>query len=172
MIYFTADFHLSHKTVIRYCNRPFSCIEAMNETILHNFFSTVSPKDIVYFLGDLSFKKQDVKDFFDKIERYKIRFHFIKGNHDDQRILHNLDIPYYDMLDIKVNKIPITLCHYAMLVWNKSHYGAWQLFGHSHGALQLNTLQYDVGVDNNNLFPINFEQIKEIMDKKGEKRSG
>ena len=29
----------------------------------------------------------------------------------------------------------IVLCHYAMRVWQKSHYGAWMLYGHSHGTL-------------------------------------
>jgi hypothetical protein len=30
---------------------------------------------------------------------------------------------------------PIVLCHYAMRVWNRSHHGAWHLYGHSRGNL-------------------------------------
>ena len=64
-----------------------------------------------------------------------------------------------------------------MWSWAKSHYGSWQLFGHHHGSLNndhrsldrinlTNRLQIDVGVDCWNFFPVSFEQIKEIMDKK------
>ena len=29
----------------------------------------------------------------------------------------------------------VVLCHYAMRVWDRSHYGSWHLYGHSHGNL-------------------------------------
>jgi hypothetical protein len=31
------------------------------------------------------------------------------------------------------------LCHYAMRVWNRSHHGAWHLYGHSQGESPRNT---------------------------------
>ena len=33
-VWFTADFHLGHKNIIRYCNRPSDTVEEMNRTIL------------------------------------------------------------------------------------------------------------------------------------------
>jgi len=55
-----------------------------------------------------------------------------------------------------------------MRVWNKSHHGAWHLYGHSHGTLpdDKNSLSFDVGVDCHNFTPINFEQVSAIMKKK------
>lgn len=54
-----------------------------------------------------------------------------------------------------------------MRTWNKSHYGNWQLYGHSHGSLPENdSLSMDVGVDPNNYFPISFEQVSDRMSKK------
>lgn len=50
----------------------------------------------------------------------------------------------------------ITLCHYAMRVWDKSHKGAVMLYGHSHDSLDCNRetgdldeygLSMDVGMD-------------------------
>ena len=51
-IWFTADFHLGHKNIIRYCNRPFETVEEMNHTILERLNACVKANDILYFLGD------------------------------------------------------------------------------------------------------------------------
>jgi calcineurin-like phosphoesterase family protein len=68
-------------------------------------------------------------------------------------------------MDVEIEGIPITLCHYAMRVWNKSHFNAWQLFGHSHATLSPIGKQYDIGVDNNEFRPISFKQLQLIMAK-------
>lgn len=60
----------------------------------------------------------------------------------------------------------VVVCHYAMRTWPKSHYNSWQLYGHSHGSLLPLGKQWDIGVDNNNFYPVSFEKIKEIMKKK------
>jgi calcineurin-like phosphoesterase family protein len=66
---------------------------------------------------------------------------------------------------LKPHHQDITLCHYAMKVWNKAHHGAWQLFGHSHGTLpdDPNALQLDVGVDSWDFTPVTVEQIYDRM---------
>lgn len=53
-----------------------------------------------------------------------------------------------------------------MKVWVRSHYNSFQLYGHSHGNLPTEGKQYDVGVDNNNFFPVSLDKIIEIMRKK------
>jgi calcineurin-like phosphoesterase family protein len=65
-----------------------------------------------------------------------------------------------------------------MAIWNKSHRGAWHLYGHSHANAEegLNKLMperksFDVGVDNAAVLlgsyrPFTFEEVKKIMDKK------
>jgi calcineurin-like phosphoesterase family protein len=50
-----------------------------------------------------------------------------------------------------------------MRVWPRSHYNSWQLYGHSHGRLEPVGKQWDVGVDNNNFYPVSFDQLVEIM---------
>jgi calcineurin-like phosphoesterase family protein len=50
--WFTADFHLGHQNIIRYCNRPFHSTGEMDEAILANLNSLVRQDDVLYFLGD------------------------------------------------------------------------------------------------------------------------
>ena len=55
--FFTGDQHFDHANIIRFCNRPFTSVEEMNETIIENWNSIVSNKDDVYCLGDFAFSK-------------------------------------------------------------------------------------------------------------------
>lgn len=57
MIWFTADFHLSHKNIIKYCNRPFKNIEEVDNSIIRNLKESVKSDDILYFLGDPFYNK-------------------------------------------------------------------------------------------------------------------
>ena len=62
-----------------------------------------------------------------------------------------------------IKKQHIVVCHYAMRVWSRSHYGSWQLYGHSHGGLPPVGKQHDIGVDNNDFYPVSFDKIVDIM---------
>jgi calcineurin-like phosphoesterase family protein len=73
-----------------------------------------------------------------------------------------------DMLDIKVEGQYITLSHYAMRVWNKSHFNSWNLFGHSHGTLKPVGKSMDVGVDVNDFKLVSYDQVKEFMSKQND----
>ena len=53
----TSDLHLDHTNIIKYCKRPFMNTEDMNKTLVDNWNNTISNKDTVYFLGDMSFGK-------------------------------------------------------------------------------------------------------------------
>ena len=164
MIWFSADFHLSHVNIIKYSNRPFKSIEEMDQALINNLMNHVNSGDVLYYLGDLTFKEKIAQDFFELTKNIEI--HYIIGNHDSQEVIklardHCSSVS--NLMDIIIERQPITLCHYAMRVWNKSHFNAWQLFGHSHSKLSPLGKQYDVGVDNNNFCPISFTQLKKIM---------
>jgi len=85
MIYFTADLHLNHHNIIRYCNRPFSNTQDMNNALMDNWNNIVAPKDLIFILGDFC---------FGGLSRYSRLFNghkvFIKGNHDDCNMLNSL----------------------------------------------------------------------------------
>ena len=85
MIYFTADTHFSHTNIIKYCDRPFSSAEEMDEVLIKNWNDTVTKNDTVYVLGDFCFKsKGRWREILLRL-KYKQIF-FIKGNHDKKNI--------------------------------------------------------------------------------------
>ena len=159
----TADTHFKHKNIIKYSERPFADIEIMNEAMIKNWNSKVQQGDTVYHLGD--FSMGDGQSIFDRLNGKK---HLIIGNHDKQsiRIKGWESTEHYKELNL--NGQQIIMCHYAMRVWNRSHYGAWMLYGHSHGSLpdDPNALSIDVGVDCHNYKPLTIQEISTIMKKK------
>lgn len=173
-IFFTADTHFNHANIINFVNRPFDSVEEMNESLIESWNNTVSKDDEVYFLGDFSLGSS--KNCLEILERLNGIKYSIKGNHE-KSLLSNARCKEHfvwikDMHELKINKQDIILCHYAMRVWNKSHWGSFQLYGHSHDGLDrdgdYNGLSMDVGVDAayrilGEYRPFSYDEILEIM---------
>lgn len=163
-IFFTGDTHFGHANIIKYCKRPFSSAQEMDAMLIKNWNDVVEPGDTVYHIGDFAFDRRP-ENYLNRLNGNK---HLIKGNHDKQPNIKQGWASINDYREIRVEGQIIILFHYACRVWNKSHKGSWQLYGHSHGTLSddHNALSIDVGVDNHNYFPISFDEIKRIMAKK------
>jgi calcineurin-like phosphoesterase family protein len=162
MIWFTADWHYDHENIIKYFNRPFPNVNEMNKTLINSFLALVDrKKDILYFLGDLSFSHI----LFERLakEVFPRNTIFVRGNHD--RFSTNINKKYdvWDQKTITIEKQPIVLNHFCLRTWDRSHYNSWHLYAHSHGTLEPIGKSWDVGVDNNNFLPVSFEQIETIM---------
>lgn len=165
MIWFSADFHLSHKNIIKYCNRPFASVEEMDAILTRNLEESLKSKDILYFLGDLTLKEPVARDFFERFAATEI--HFIVGNHDSKGVVKLAEkycVTVSNLKEVRIENRHIILCHYAMRVWNRSHYNSWQLYSHSHAKLEPIGKQYDIGVDNNGFCPISMKKLEGIME--------
>jgi calcineurin-like phosphoesterase family protein len=79
MIHFTSDHHFWHNNVIRYCSRPFTSVEEMNELMVIAWNMNVHPDDTVYVLGDFSLAFRAVETFPQRLMGKKI---LVPGNHD------------------------------------------------------------------------------------------
>lgn len=137
----------------------------MNESLIANWNSKVGPNDTIYHLGDIGFSRS-----LDRIlRRLNGRKIWILGNHDNKLVndpkITRFFEDIYDVHTVKWDGQEIFLSHYAHRVWNKSHRGAWHLYGHSHGSLadDPNSRSFDIGVDCHNYFPLSFQEVGKIM---------
>jgi len=122
--------------------------------------------DVVYHLGDFyitGFKKEFVKDVDNMISRLNGNIHLIIGNHDNSPVLSAKGFRSKKIRRcVTVEGQRIILDHYSLRSWQFKSDGAWMLFGHSHGALEVPATQptCDVGVQANGGFPVAFEDLK------------
>lgn len=172
--WFSSDWHLGHKNVIRFDDRPFATIEEHDKAIIDNYNEVVVEEDNFYFLGDLSYKinTNRVDYYLSQLNGNKF---FIKGNHCNSKIvkLYEKHGTYLGQLaEITIEQQLIIICHYSMRVWNKSHRGSWHLYGHSHGSLEHlpNGKSFDVATNLWNYYPLEFAKIKEEMEKRDYKQ--
>jgi calcineurin-like phosphoesterase family protein len=174
MIHFSADFHLHHFNVLKYCNRPFQNVAEMNETIIKNVNSVAIQSDTLYHLGDFTMTDnyKIIADFAKQIQCKKV---FICGNHDKRKNLVKLKEDgiieaWYDTYGLFYKDRYIWLSHYSHRVWDQSHKGSWHLFGHTHNKMPSHGLSFDAGVDSNNYKPYSFDDVEKKMKELGENK--
>ena len=135
----------------------------MDETLVQKWNAKIKPEDRIYHLGDFCWGSRE--DILKMTRRLHGHIILVLGNHDEIGDPKNYGFASkHQLLEIKLNGTYITLCHYSMRVFNKSHFDAWALYGHSHGTLPPEGKTWDVGVDYNNFEPLEFEEIKKIME--------
>lgn len=54
--FFTSDTHFNHANIIHLCNRSFKNAEQMNETLIANWNSVITPDDTVFLCFEGSYK--------------------------------------------------------------------------------------------------------------------
>lgn len=120
--------------------------------MVDNINRDVGANDTLWHLGDWSFGGIDnVKRFRDRINCNNI--FLVQGNHDHHIRKHdwlkNLFAGTYDMWSGKIEGQFMVLSHYMMAIWEHSHKGSWQLFGHSHSSIPDNPwgLNLEIGMD-------------------------
>lgn len=105
----------------------------MNKTIINNTLNAVMPGDEFYFLGDLSWDQNVLRNFFARWPD-NVGFHWILGNHEKKqwKQFEKKCASISPLKEVNIDKTKVVLCHYPMLIWNKSHYNSWMLYGHHH----------------------------------------
>jgi calcineurin-like phosphoesterase family protein len=97
-IWLISDTHFNHNNIIKYCNRPFSSAEEMNEFMVEKWNSVVKPQDKVYHLGDVYMG--GARGYTEHLLHHRLHGHkrLILGNHDNgkdqllQKVFEKIDV--------------------------------------------------------------------------------
>ncbi len=177
-LFFTSDTHFFHKNIIEFASRPFETLEEMHNVLVDNWNSVVPKDGTVYHLGDFALGGN-----FESHTRLRKRLNgeivLLLGNHCYQN---KLDRTRYldlfkiitDVISLKVKLsdgeyLKLFMSHYPHLYWQRGFY---HLHGHIHSGPNSTAseveiphrLRYDIGVDNNNYYPVSFDGIVEIFN--------
>lgn len=163
MWFFTADLHLGHSNIIKYCRRPFmNGVESglmdlvdsgnipigdvsisrestmlMDDHIINRINSVVSANDNLVVVGDFCLTKSLGRTNMVKSFRDRINCRnvfLILGNHDDRDASLSA-FKCFDHYLFNVNGQKIFACHYPCRSWERSAHGSWMVYGHVHGRL-------------------------------------
>ena len=190
--YFISDLHFDHANIIRLCNRPFTDLNHMTETIIQNWQAIVRDDDLVYVLGDFAFNYQNVPKYLSRLPGKK---RLVIGNHEKKlfqevwKLSNTVDKYYKFYLDagfeqidttgsIMIGTIPVLLSHFPYRVDNPEptyddRYRAMRLIdsglflihGHRHDKAPFynGARQFNVSVEVTNYTPVSLDIIRRII---------
>lgn len=168
MDYYISDLHLGHKNIISLCQRPFSCVEEMDEYFMQEWNKTVHRNDRVYILGDFMFKSTKTPEYY--LERLKGEKHLLIGNHDKSWMTKTDVAKYFKSVEwmtvVNTGKGKATLCHFPLF----DFVGEYMIHGHIHA--KANKLEYwnvlknmdtalNAGADINGYKPVLIDELIE-----------
>lgn len=159
-------------------------IDMMNDTIIDGINANVGMDDTLWHLGDFCFAPKSEYRKYALAYRDRINckhINIIWGNHDRRREMDHIFEQEYDLVTVKAygQREKIVLCHYALAVWDGSHRGNWNLYGHSHCTAEKWMAEHmpdrksmDVGVDNayrllGEFRPFSLEELRTMISRLG-----
>jgi len=172
-IFFSSDFHINHKNIIKYCNRPFSDVETMNSTIINRCNERVKEDDLLFFLGDFIFKSGSGRgegEPYKAIDYKKLinckNIVWCGGNHDRNN---TLKTPIKKII-INHGGRDICLVHNPLHIdWNYNFH----ITGHVHEKWMFKSFEKNgrvvhccnVSVEQWNYYPVTWEKINKEYQK-------
>jgi len=186
-IWVTSDHHLGHGNIVDFAKRPTTRAQH-TEFLTDRWNERVQPGDKVYHLGDFTLNgPEDAARYFRGLNGHI----YILGNHFHHdrrwlppdfdnyeyeskngliRILYPISV-IHPRIEIAGVRVPhIVLCHYPFRRWDRSHYGSWHLYGHTHQTTNPpdpGNFSLNVGVDAWDYYPISLETVVTEMLRRG-----
>ena len=178
MMWFTADLHFGHSSILSKMNRPFETIERMNQGLITAINERVEPSDSLYVLGDFAYQTtaENARRLREQIACEHV--HLIRGNHDDSWStgagagIFETEQDYLEIAPGYARGHKLVLFHYPIMSWNGKRRDAIALHGHVHSKgptsnehnRERGILRYDVGVDANDYAPVSLAEILKFFE--------
>lgn len=166
--FWTADWHLYHKMVIKYCNRPFKSIKEMHKALVINYNQTVRKDDTCYFCGDMAMIGPSMWEHLKGVvTQLNGRKHLIFGNHDELKWQRYLDVGFTSVHSahwMKIDGLNIVVAHdpsvYCTLDPNTI-----LICGHIHTLFKSlpEQLVFNAGVDVRNFRPVGIDELRKEL---------
>jgi calcineurin-like phosphoesterase family protein len=184
--WFTADLHLGHTNIIRYCSRPFADVDAMNCALVVGWNEVVADDDDVWVLGDFALGR--INDTLALTGELRGRKVLLAGNHDrcwaghDRRVdewtQRYLDAGFDEVRQgtesLAIAGRTVRLCHFPYrgdshgqdryLDHRPVDQGEWLLHGHVHERWSQSGRMINVGVDTHRFRPVSIHEIEALID--------
>lgn len=160
-----ADTHFNDEEIIRYEARPFSCVDEMNERMIHRWNEVVEEGDVVYHLGDIGIDADGIHSLAGILGRLNGDILLVRGNHDaeDDETYHSWGMREVNNHSIVVDGLWI-LSHEPMYVSEQAPYS--NVFGHVHGNPTYQTVSsrsYCVSVERIGYRPVPLDEVKSAI---------
>lgn len=157
MLYFSSDFHLGHKNILKY-RTQFKTIEEHDNAIL-NLIERLTKRDVLIILGDFIFDSDNYDYYIERINKAQCRIKLVMGNHDSLKLYKEdrfeIQLPFFSYKNIWVSHCPI---HPQEI---RGRYG--NVHGHLHGDYIDDPRYFNVNLDNNNFKFVSSETIRNIL---------
>lgn len=148
-------------------------IKLHDEELMRRWNKNVKSDDLVFILGDLSFRRGKATN--EILKRLNGRKVLVKGNHENIWMDKDADLTLFEQIvdykEIKINGYMFCMSHYPFRVWNQKHKGSIQLFGHihsnettSHPMKEEIPQSYNVGVDVRDYEPVRLDMFAMTTD--------
>lgn len=157
-VFFTADTHFGDAGARALYRRPFVSVAAMDRALIEAWNERVAPGDTIWFLGDFAVRHPEPQAVLAALQGDK---HLVFGNNDTSAVRALTGwASVAGLMELTVDEVKLTLCHYALRSWPGQAKGALNLHGHSHGRLKRMPGQFDVGVDVQGYRPVTLAEIR------------
>jgi calcineurin-like phosphoesterase family protein len=183
--WFTADLHLGHRNIIRYCDRPFADVDEMDRALIDRWNEVVADDDEVWVLGD--FALGTIAHSLPKAAELAGRKVLVAGNHDrcwsgygrkaERWVQRYLDAGFDEIRQgtqtMELAGRQVLLCHfpYEGDSQDKDRHvsdrpvdrGQVLLHGHVHERWAVHDRMINVGVDARDFRPISAPDIEHLI---------
>jgi len=164
MVYFSSDFHLCHKSILKY-RTQFKTTEEHDEYFLQKM-EKLGKRDVLFILGDFIFDGDNYDKYIKRIRKMKCRIKLIMGNHDSLKLYQEINqkpqspegtieiqLPLFSYKNMWISHCPIHPNELRNRLGN--------IHGHLHQSVLDDDKYFDVCPEKHNFEFVTLDDIKE-----------